>query len=94
MAIHLFPVFGAGFEQKPPLDHQHHSETFWKLTRKNRVLSFSQSFRYFPQNKSSKQNAETRQARPQLYFATKIIKIHLPVLENELIEVCMLFLKS
>ena len=60
---------------------------------KNWVLNFSWRFRRFSANKSSKQNAETEQARPQLYFAQKIIKIHLVVLENELIEVCMLISK-
>ena len=60
---------------------------------KTRVLNFSWRFRRFSANKSSKQNAETEQARPQLYFAPKIIKIHLVVLENELIEVCMLISK-
>ena len=60
---------------------------------KNWVLNFSWRFRRFSANKSSKQNAETEQARPQLYFAPKIIKIHLVVLENELIEVCMLISK-
>ena len=60
---------------------------------KNWVLNFSWRFRRFSANKSSKQNAETEQARPQLYFAPKIIKIHLVILENELIEVCMLISK-
>ena len=53
----------------------------------NRVLVFSWSFCLFTLNKSSKQNTATRQARPQLHFAPKIIKIRLTVLENELIEV-------
>ena len=61
---------------------------------KNWVLNFSWRFRRFSANKSSKQNAETEQARPQLYFGPKITKIHLVVLENELIEVCMLIPKS
>ena len=60
----------------------------------NRVLNFSWRFRQFPENKSRKQNTETEQARPQLCFAPKIIKIHLVVSENELIEVCMLVSKS
>ena len=61
---------------------------------KNGVLKFSWRFRRFQANKSSKQNAETEQARPQLYFAPKIIKIHLVVLENELIEVCIVIPKK
>ena len=60
----------------------------------NRVPNFSRSFCFFPLNKSSKQNTETAPARPPLYFAPKIIEIHLTVLENELIEVCMLILKK
>ena len=51
-------------------------------------------FRCFPTNKSRKQNAETEQARPQLQFAPKIIKIRLLVLENELIDICMLVSKK
>ena len=51
-------------------------------------------FRCFPIKKSRKQNTETEQAQPQLQFAPKIIKIHLVVLENELIEVCMLVPKT
>ena len=66
----------------------------WKWQGNKRVLSFSRSFRYFPENKSRKQNAETEQARPHLHFAPKIIKIHLTVLENESFEVYMLFQKS
>ena len=49
---------------------------------------------FFSLNKSSKQNPETTPARPQLYFAPKIIEIRLTVLENELIEVCMLIIKN
>ena len=56
--------------------------------RELRVLNFSWSFCLFPLNKSRKQNTETRQARPQLHFALKIIKNRLLVLENELVEVC------
>ena len=66
----------------------------WNWQGNKRVLSLSLSFRYFPENKSRKQNTETEQARPQLHFAPKIIRIHLVVLENELIEVCKLVSKK
>ena len=36
------------------------------------------------------ETAETKQVDSQLYFASKNIKIHLVVLENELIEDAML----
>ena len=65
-----------------------------KQARQNRVLNFSWSFRFFPLNKSSNQNTETKQTKPQLHFALKIIKNHLAVLENELVEVCSLILKK
>ena len=70
------------------------SKLFAKRARGNRVLNFSWSFRRFALNKRRKQSTETRQARHQLHFAQKIIKNHLTVLENELIEVCMLISKS
>ena len=49
---------------------------------------------FFSLNKSSKQSPETTPASPQLYFAYNFIEIRLTVLENELIEVCMLILKN
>ena len=65
-----------------------------KQARQNRVLNFFWSFRFFSLNKSSKHDTETRQTRPQLHFAPKIIKKRLVVLENELVEVCSLILKK
>ena len=70
------------------------SKLFAKRARGGRVLNFSWSFHHFALNKSRKQNTETRQARRQLHFAPKIIKNRLVVLENELIEVCVLILKN
>ena len=67
---------------------QETGKVFWE------VFNLVTVFRYFPTNKSRKQNAETEQARPQLQFAQKNIEIHLVVLENELIEVCILVSKK
>ena len=86
----IFSWFGA-FPVGASVNNRRTSSPNWQ--GKNWVLNFSWRFRRFSANKSSKQNAETEQARPQLYFAPKIIKIHLVVLENELIEVCMLISK-
>ena len=55
-------------------------------TRKNNTSYFTDSFRCFRLNKSVLQTTETKQADSQLHFAPKIIKIHLLVFENELIE--------
>ena len=63
---------------------QETGKVFWA------IFNLVSVFRCFPTNKSRKQNTETEQARPQLQFAPKIIKIRLVVLENELIEVCVL----
>ena len=75
---------------KPGTGHGRDSEktSEGKLSSKSLL-----KFLLFSLKKSSKQNAETRQARPQLHFAPKIIKIHLTVLENGLIEVCVPILK-
>ena len=93
--IDYFPQFrGISTIQSDPRKNRREQWMPKKLTRKNKVLNFSWRFCLFPQNKSSKQTTETRQARPQLHFAPKIIKFHLTVLENKLIEVCRLILKK
>ena len=61
---------------------------------KNNTFDFTKSFCCFRLNKSELETTETKQARSQLYFAPKIIKIHLLVFENELIEDAMLVPKS
>ena len=71
-----------------------HSCFSQNLQRKKVVPNFSRLFRRFSAKKSIKQNTKTEQARSQLHFAPKIIRIHLVVLENELIEVCMLIPKK
>ena len=91
MAFLIFLCFACDFGITATSGHLCFSQN-WQ--GKNWVLNFSWRFRRFSANKSIKQNAETEQARPQLYFAPKIIKIHLVVLENELIEVCMLIPKK
>ena len=53
---------------------------------KNNTFNFTESFCCFRLNKSMLETTETKQADSQLYFASKIIKIHLLVFENELIE--------
>ena len=60
----------------------------------NNTFDFTESVCCFRLNKSELETAETKQADSQLYFAPKIIKIHLLVFENELIEVAMLVLKK
>ena len=54
------------------------------------ALNFGQSVCYFRHSKSVLKTRETKQVGSQLYFAPKNIKIHLVVLENELIEDAML----
>ena len=61
---------------------------------KNPTFYFLRSFRYFRLNKSVLQTKETKQADSQLHFAPKIIKIHLVVFENELIEDAIPVLKK
>ena len=58
-----------------------------KRERKSVVSNFGQSFCYFRHSKSVLETAETKQVDSQLWFAPKIIKIHLVVWENELLEV-------
>ena len=57
------------------------------------VFNFGQSFCYFRHSKSVLETAEKIQVDSQLCFAPKIIKIHLLVFENELIEDAMLVRK-
>ena len=61
---------------------------------KNNSFYFTESFRCFQLNKSVLQTTETKQADSQLHFAPKIIKNHLLVFENELIEDTMLVPKT
>ena len=61
---------------------------------KNNTFDFTESFWCFRLNKSELETAETKQADSQLYFAPKIIEIHLLVFENELIEDTMLVPKT
>ena len=53
---------------------------------KTNTFYFTDGFCCFRLNKSVLETAETKQADSQLHFAPKIIKIHLLVFENELIE--------
>ena len=61
---------------------------------KSNTFYFTGSFRCFRLNKSVLETTETKQASSQLYFAPRIIKIHLLVFENELIEDAVLVLKK
>ena len=61
---------------------------------KDTTFKVLESFRYFRLNKSVLETKETKQADSQLHFAPKIIKIHLVVFENELIEVAIPVLKK
>ena len=61
---------------------------------KNTTFYFAKSFCCFRLNKSVLETAETKEADSQLYFAPKIIKNHLLVFENELIEDTMLVPKK
>ena len=57
---------------------------------KHNTFYFAETFRCFRLNKSVLETTETKQTDSQLHFAPKIIKIHLLVFENELIEDAML----
>ena len=61
---------------------------------KTNTFYFTERFCCFQQSKSVLETAETKQAGSQFHFAPKIIKIHLLVFENELIEDAMLVLKK
>ena len=61
---------------------------------KSSTFYFTGSFRCFRLNKSVLETTETKQASSQLHFPHKIIKIHLVVFENELIEDVMLVPKK
>ena len=61
---------------------------------KSNTFYFTGSFRCFRLSKSVLETTETKQASSQLHFAPKIIKIHLVVFENELIEDAMLVPKK
>ena len=61
---------------------------------KNTTFYFTEGFRCFRLNKSVLELTETKQADSQLHFAPTIIKIHLLVFENELIEDAMLVPKK
>ena len=61
---------------------------------KNPTFYFTERFRCFRLNKSVLETKETKQADSQLCFPPKIIKIHLLVFENELIEDAMLVPKN
>ena len=72
-----------------------HLPPTWEFGQgKNTTFYFTGSSRCFCLNKSVLETKETKQTDSQLCFAPKIIKIHLVVLENELIEVCMLIPKK
>ena len=60
----------------------------------NNTFDFTESVCCFRLNKSVLETAETKQSDSQLYFAPKIVKIHLLVFENELIEDAMLVQKK
>ena len=62
--------------------------------RENATFYFTESFRCSRLTKSVLETTETKQAGSQFHFASKIIKIHLLVFENELIEDAMLVLKK
>ena len=61
---------------------------------KNITFYFTESFRSFQLNETVLGTTETKQGDSQLYFAPKIIKIHLLVFENELIKDAMLVPKK
>ena len=61
---------------------------------KHNTFYFTESFRSFRLNKSVLETTETKQTNSQLHFAPTIIKIHLLVFENELIEDAVLVLKK
>ena len=61
---------------------------------KSTTFYFTESFRCFQLNVTVLETTETKQTDSQLCFAPKIIKIHLLVFENELIEDAMLVPKK
>ena len=61
---------------------------------KSNTFYYTGSFRCFRLNKSVLETTETKQADSQFCFASKTIKIHLLVFENELIEDAVLVLKK
>ena len=61
---------------------------------KNTTFYFAESFLLFRLNKSVLETAETKEADSQLYFAPKIIEMHLLIFENELIEDAILVSKK
>ena len=61
---------------------------------KHNTFYFTESVRSFRLNKSVLETTETKQADSQLHFASKIIKNHLLVFENELFEDAMLVPKK
>ena len=61
---------------------------------KPNTFYFTERFRCFRHNKSVLETTETKQADSLLCFASKTIKIHLLVFENELIEDAMLVQKK
>ena len=61
---------------------------------KDTTFYFLRSFRCFRLNKSVLQTKETKQVGSEFHFAPKIIRIHLLVFENELIEDAMLVPKK
>ena len=67
----------------------------WNLDKKNNnTVYFTASFRCLRVNKSALETTETKHTDSQLFFATKIIKIHLVVFENELFEVAQAVSKT
>ena len=61
---------------------------------KHNTFYFTESFWCFRLNKSVLETTETKQADSHLHFAPNIIKNHLLVFENELIEDAMLVPKK
>ena len=61
---------------------------------KNNTFDFTESVCCFRLNKSELETAETQQTDSQLHFTSKIIKIHLLIFQNELIEDVMLVPKT
>ena len=61
---------------------------------KHNTFYFTENFRCFRLNKSVLETTETKQADAQLHFTPKIIKNHLLVFENELIEDAILVPKK
>ena len=61
---------------------------------KNTTFKVLEGFRYFRLNKNVLETKVTKQSDSRLHFAPKIIKIHLVVFENELIEDAIPVLKK